>query len=180
MKRLVLVLVVITMATAAIPLTLGVAAEMKHPAADAGPSAFERLKALEGEWVGKAGPPGGQTMDAVVTYHVTAGGSAVMETLFPGTAHEMVTMYTLDRGTVVLTHYCAMHNQPRMRARKGGPPDELRFDFAGGANINPAKDEFMHDAKFAFVDPDHIRGEWTSWSGGRPGDKVVFEMERKR
>ena len=178
MKRLVLVLATMTMV--ALPLTLTMAAGMKHESADATSPVFDRLKQLDGEWVGKAGPPEGEKMDATVTYHVTAGGSAVMETLFPGADHEMVTMYTMDRGTVVLTHYCMMHNQPHMKARAGGPSNELTFDFAGGANINPAKDKFMHDARFVFVDQDHIRGEWTSWSGGKPGDKVVFEMERKK
>ena len=170
-----LVLVVIVMAMAAFPLTPAVAAGMKHASVETGPSLLDRLKNLEGEWVGKAGAPDGEKMDAVVTYHVVADGSAVMERLFPGTPHEMVTMYTLDRGTLVLTHYCAAHNQPHMKARKGGPANELTFDFAGGANINTAKDTFMHDAKFVFVDQDHIRGEWTSWSGGRPGGKTVFD-----
>jgi hypothetical protein len=178
MQRLVLMLIMMT-ATAS-PLTPAVAAGMKHESPQTDFSALDRLKGLEGEWVGKAGPPGGEKMDAVVAYHVIADGSAVMETLFPGTPHEMVTMYTLDRGALVLTHYCALHNQPRMKARKGGPPNELTFDFAGGANINPAKDEFMHDAQLVFVDQDHIRGEWTSWRGGRPGEKTVFEMQRKK
>jgi hypothetical protein len=172
MKRLAAILVILA---AGLPIASATAAGMEHGAA-----AFERLKALEGEWSGTAGEPGGETMDATVTYHVTADGSAVMETLLPGTPHEMVTMYTLDRGAVVLTHYCAMHNQPHMRARKGGDPDELVFDFAGGANIDPKRDTFMHDAKLVFVDPDHIRGEWTGWSGGKPKGTTVFEMGRKR
>ena len=119
-------------------------------------------------------------MDATVTYRVTAAGSAVVETLFPGTPHEMVTMYTLDRGTLVLTHYCAMRNQPHMRARPGAAPNEVVFDFAGGANIDPKQDTFMHDARFVFVDADHVRGEWTGWSAGKPTGKTVFDMERKR
>jgi hypothetical protein len=178
MKRRVLLLATMTMV--ALALTPAVAAESKHASADAGRSALDRLKDLEGEWVGKAGSPDGEKMDATVTYHVTAGGSAVMETLFPGTAHEMVTMYTMDRGTLVLTHYCTQHNQPHMKARKGGPSNELTFDFAGGANINPAKDDFMHDAKVVFVDRHRICGEWTSWSGGKPAGKVLFDMERKQ
>lgn len=177
MKRLAAILVILA---AGLPLASATAAGMEHGAAAVGPAAFERLKALEGEWSGKAGELGGETMDATVTYHVTADGSAVMETLFPGTPHEMVTMYTLDRGAVVLTHYCAMHNQPHMRAHKGGDPDELVFDFAGGANIDPKRDTFMHDAKLVFLDPDHIRGEWTGWSGGKPKGTTVFEMGRKR
>ena len=172
-------LTLMTLLLAGLPLASAAAVETET-APPAYPAAFERLKSLEGTWTGKAGEPDGEKMDATVTYRVTAGGSAVVETLFPGTAHEMVTMYTVERGTVVLTHYCAMRNQPRMRARKGGPPDELVFDFAGGANIDPKRDTFMHDLRLVFVDGDHIRGAWRSWSGGKPDGTAAFDMERRK
>ncbi len=80
--------------------------------------AFAMLKGLAGEWQGKAmdkekGP------EVSVTYRVTANGSVVLETLFPGSAHEMLTLYHLDNGKLVLTHYCAMGNQPRMELDPG-------------------------------------------------------------
>ncbi|HVP40296.1 MAG TPA: hypothetical protein VMS93_14050 [Candidatus Saccharimonadales bacterium] len=178
MKRVSFVLAVL--ALAALPLALASAAEMKHQHAAAGPSALDPIKKLAGEWVGKAGPAGGKEMDAAVTYHVTASGSAVMETLFPGTDHEMVTMYTLDKGNVVLTHYCDSGNQPRMKARKGTPANELVFDFAGGANLDPGKDRFMHNAKMVLVDDRHLRSEWTSWQGGKEQGTVVLKLERKK
>ena len=176
MRRWTMILAVLAMA--AIP---PAAAAQARPAKDAhGAAAFERLKALEGTWAGKAGEPDGDKIDATVTYRVTSGGKAVMETLFPGTPHEMVTMYTLDRGTLVLTHYCTMGNQPHMRARRGGSPDELVFDFAGGANIDPRRDDHMHDLRLVFVDADHIRGAWRSWSRGKPSGTAAFDMERRR
>lgn len=147
-------------------------------AATAGtPSPLDRLKALEGTWTGTAGHGDGNNA-TTVTYHVTAGGSAVVETLFPGTPHEMVTVYTVDAGTVVLTHYCAAGNQPHMRARKGANDKELVFEFAGGAGIHPAKDTHMHSARMVFVDADHLRNEWTSWEGGKPTEPGVFELTR--
>ncbi len=36
--------------------------------------------------------------------------------MYPGMEHEMTNMYTLDGNTLVMTHYCAGGNQPRMRA----------------------------------------------------------------
>ena len=63
----------------------------------------------------------GQPTDQVVsTYRVTAAGSAVMEVLFPGTDHEMVTVYHQDGDDLILTHYCAAGNQPRMKCRRVG------------------------------------------------------------
>ena len=156
------------------------AGDMHHVGAGGAfaPPALEPMKKLEGTWTGTAGT-GDQTMDATVTYKVTANGSGVMETLFPGTSHEMVTMYTVDRGALVLTHYCAAGNQPRMRARAGGAR-ELVFDFAGGAGIDPHRDQFMHDARIVFVDDDHLRTEWTDWNGGRPGPTRVFTLARRK
>ncbi len=148
-------------------------------AAPAQTAAFERLKSLEGEWTGEASH--GETKAPVtVRYHVTAAGSAVVETQFAGTPHEMVTVYTLEGGRVVLTHYCALGNQPRMRARDGSDAARITFDFAGGAGIDPTQDSHMHDATLTFEDGDHLHAEWTSWDGGEPTGKAVFELTRKK
>lgn len=152
---------------------------MQHMQGSTQPTALDRMKQLEGEWTGE-GTHGTEKMPVTVTYHVTAAGSAVMETLFPGTPHEMVTMYTLDGGKLVLTHYCAMGNQPRMKLRAGGSPDELVFEFAGGPGIDPGKDAHMHDALLRFTDAGHLHAEWTSWMKGKPGEKATFDLTRKQ
>ena len=50
-----------------------------------------------------------------------------------------------------MTHYCALGNQPRMKADPTAPANQLRFKFAGGCNIDPAKDKLLNVA--AFTDP---------------------------
>src|SRR5438105_3520584 len=95
---------------------LGVGAEDKaaKPAEKAakpadGSAAFEKLKKLAGTWV--AADKDGKPTDQVVSViKVTAGGSTVHETLFPGQPHEMVSVYHLDKGELVMTHYCALGN----------------------------------------------------------------------
>lgn len=67
-----------------------------------------------------------------------------------------------------------------MRARKGSAANELDFEFTGGPNINPRKDNFMHDARLVFVDDDHLHSEWTDWSGGKAGPKRVFDLTRQK
>ena len=119
-------------------------------------------------------------MPVKVGYRVTAAGTTVVETLFEGTPHEMVTMYTVDGGRVALTHYCAAGNQPRMRARAGGGPGRLVFEFAGGTGFDPRRDAHMHDATLTFVDADHLHAEWTSWERGRPAGVAVFELTRAK
>ena len=73
--------------------------EAKSPAATA-QAGLERLKKLAGEWVA-ADDQGQPTTKVVSIFKITAGGSAVQETLFPGSDHEMITMYTTTGGRSV-------------------------------------------------------------------------------
>jgi hypothetical protein len=140
---------------------------------------FERLKGLAGTWksVARAGE---ETMEGTFTYRVTAAGSAVMETLFVDTPHEMVTIYTLDGDDLVLTHYCAAGNQPRMKAEKGGDANSIKFAFDRLGGGDPAKDMHMHEGTITFVDETHVRAEYQGWQDGKPdaGHKAVIVLEK--
>jgi hypothetical protein len=72
--------------------------------------AFERLKSLVGTWetVEK-----GSKRPGVATYTLTGGGKVLLEVMGGG----MATAYHLDKGTLVLTHFCGAGNQPRMRVK---------------------------------------------------------------
>jgi hypothetical protein len=76
-------------------------------------AAFEKLKGLAGEWRGAEGEKD-KRYPATVTYRTTSGGSAVVETIFPGSDQEMVTLYHLEGDKPVLTHYCMLANPPKM------------------------------------------------------------------
>src|SRR5262249_46663801 len=56
---------------------------------------LEKMKTLVGTWV-VADKDGKPTDDVVSVIKLTAGGSAVHETLFPGQPHEMISVYTAD------------------------------------------------------------------------------------
>ena len=142
-------------------------------------TAFERLKSLAGEWVDLDGALGKQGQVAV-TYRVTGAGSAVVETLFAGTPHEMVTVYHKDGSDLVLTHYCAAGNQPRMRAR-AADGNRIVFQFDGGSNLDPAKDGHMHDGWIEFVNEHEVRAQWNGWANGKPSaHSPRFHLSRKR
>ena len=150
----------------------------QSPAGGEGTQALEKLKALEGEWIDVEGVFG--TKGAVaVTYRVTSGGNAVVETFPVNTPYEMVTVYHLDGDNLVLTHFCSSANQPRMRS-KGLQGNTLSFDFDGGANIDPATTSHMHSAKIEFVSNDEIRGTWQNWTNGRPDHNATFRVVRRR
>jgi hypothetical protein len=143
------------------------AAAAAAPAATVSPAdGFERFKALPGEWVAAEDGPMSKKGDVVARYALTAAGTALVETVFPGSEHEMVTVYHADGPDVVLTHFCMEGNQPRMRARAARGP---RYDFAydGGTNIDRKRDRHMHSAWLEFVGADEIRSEWTEHADGK-------------
>jgi hypothetical protein len=141
---------------------------------------FEQFKKLAGEWVGKEpGKDGKPGMDLHVVYKVTSGGSAVVETISPGTEHEMVTVIHPDGDDILLTHYCMLGNQPQMKASGKGDPNKVEFKFVRATNMKSDKEMHMHDVTFTFVNNDTLRAEWTHFSDGKAGDHAVFEVKRK-
>jgi hypothetical protein len=141
---------------------------------------LERMKKLTGTWV--AADKDGKATDQVVSVvKVIGGGSVVHETLFPGQPHEMVSVYYRDGGDLVMTHYCVLGNQPRMKADPHSPANQLCFKFAGGTNLDPAKDKHMHEGTITFVDEDHIEWSGVAWDGGKPCDVcTTMKLVRKK
>jgi hypothetical protein len=151
-----------------------VSAQGPQPAA----SAFERLKAMEGEWIDVTGAFG-QKGAVVATYKVTGSGNTVIESFPVGTPHEMTTVYHRDGSAVVLTHYCAGGTQPRMRATEISG-NVIEFAFDGGTNIDVAKTSHMHNMRMEFLSKDEIKAEWHNWSNGREDGAHLGAMHLKR
>jgi hypothetical protein len=160
---------------------LGLAlAAPSSPAADALPdakAAFERLKALAGDWEGKV--PGYEGNHSV-QYRVTSAGNTVIESLFAGAPHEMVSVYFLEGADLVMTHYCSGANQPRLRLDRGASSaDELRFAFDGGTNFDPAKDVHVHAGRIRIVDGERLDEEWEFFGNGQRQSSGRFLLRRK-
>jgi hypothetical protein len=164
-------------------LSIGSVIATADPTASAGqpPAAsapLERLKSLAGEWVAAEDGEMFKKGDVVSRYAVTASGSAVVETVFPGSPHEMVTVYTADGRDLILTHYCMEGNQPRMRA-KNPTGSRLEFAFDGGTGINPKKDRHMNSATIEFAGPDELSTVWTEIEAGKPVFVAKSRLVRK-
>lgn len=140
---------------------------------------LDTIKALAGDWVAadRASDP---TAPIQTSLRVTAGGSAVLETLFPGTEHEMLTVYHADGEALVLTHYCVLGNQPHYRARAGEAEHQLVFECQGGCNIRTADDAHMHEGSLTIVDADHIRTRWQMYENGAASHTVEIDLVRVR
>jgi hypothetical protein len=141
-----------------------------------GSKEFERMKELAGVWEGTSNMPK-EGEKVRVEYRLSSGGSSVVETLLPGTAHEMVSVYYDNKGQLTMTHYCALRNQPRMELQNADAQN-LNFMFAGGTNINPKKDAYMHSLMITVVDKNHIIEKWTLFEDGKEKGTSVFELSR--
>jgi hypothetical protein len=151
----------------------------EHPPGEyTGSKEFRRMIQLAGAWEGTADM--GKEGDKVrVEYRVTAGYSAIVETLSPGTPEEMVSVYHDRKGKLAMTHFCMLHNQPRMTLKKADART-LDLVFAKDNDINPAKEAHMHALSITFEDNDHIVQKWTYFEKGKAKEVVTFKLTRVR
>ena len=128
------------------------------------PQDFGTLASLVGEWQGK--DPEGKPM--TVSYQWTGGGTSLVETMTKTEKPMMMTMYHADKGGLMLTHYCKLGNQPRMRAdRPGGNAKTLTFNFIDITNLAQPTDAHMHKVSFTFQDQDNFTQEWMLSKDGK-------------
>ena len=153
------------------------AGEAEHQAPSAS-AQLEQLKKLAGRWEGTAQGGSNLAEPAVSEYKVTSGGSAVIETIFAGTPHEMVSVYHDGRnGKPSLTHYCMIGNQPEMELTSG---DDKEFDFnLAPSSPIPASEMHMHRVALTWNGPDEITQVWSSFKDGQPtGDSMTLRLKR--
>jgi len=137
-----------------------------------GQRAFNQLKSMAGTWEGKTSD--GQTV--TMTYSLISGGTTVMSEASP---HEsMVTMYTLDGNRLLMTHYCAAGNQPRMTAAISPDGKTLEFTFLDATNLASPQAGHMNHAVFTFADANHYGESWT-WTQGGQSKTEHFDLQRK-
>lgn len=138
--------------------------------------AFEKMKTLVGKWEGTMGE-GAESMSASVEFKLTGGGSALVETLGPGSPFEMVSVYHMDNDSMVMTHYCGAGNQPFMKFKPGKDANVLSFEFVRGSNMK-AGDMHMHSVKYTIDGADHVIAEWQTYMDGKPGQAAKFDFRR--
>jgi hypothetical protein len=142
-------------------------------------SAFEFLKTLTGDWerLGEEHDHGGKSH--ATTFRQTAAGSSVMETIFPGEAMEMISIYHMDGDDLLLTHYCALQNAPILKFEKSDKPGEIKFAFHGGTNFDPKVDAHVHEGVMQIKDANTIETSFVGYSGGKPDQKPHGILKRK-
>lgn len=157
---------------------LSVATAEAQGAPEPGSQALERMKKLVGTWEGTSSMAK-EGEKVTVQYALTSADSAVVETMFPGTPHEMVSVYYDAGGKLSMTHYCALKNQPRLRV-SNADSNSIRFAFIGGTNLNAESDPHIHGLDLSFVNKNQIVQEWIVYEGGRKKDVNTLKLSRIR
>lgn len=133
------------------------------------------VRGLEGRW--EVETPGGEKL--VHVFSVGASGTAVREIMFPGSPQEMTNMYTLAGNQLALTHYCAMGNQPTMRA-DGLRGNRIEFHSTGVSDLASPDEVYMAEMTLVLVDHDHIEQHWRAFKGKKLDHETVFKLARAR
>lgn len=141
---------------------------------------LEKMKSLAGRWEGTTTRAVDGTNSVVVTYSITGAGSAVVETLFPGTSYEMTTVYHDDsQGRLQADHYCTAANQPRLRliASKEG---RLDFELSPESDIQAAVEGHAHQLTLLFGEDGSLQHEWLNHYLGNPGLERGISLKKAR
>lgn len=126
---------------------------------------LEIMKSLEGRWEGSTTPG---DPEAVVTSMVTSRGTTVVETLFPGTRREMMTVYHDDEnGDLVMTHYCNAGNQPFLSLVESSD-DRLQFELSpNDRTIDVEKEWHAHGLTLTISEDGTLAHDWRYWNDGQ-------------
>ena len=142
------------------------------------PMPFELVKTLVGTWHGNKQVLDGQET-ITVDYALTAKGTAVVERIFPDTPKEMVSIYTQDGHEMVMTHYCALGNQPRMKTSSPVSGNSITMSYIDGTGMRSVQDTHMHELTLTFIDDRHINHEWTVFEHGQKQVTHTFAFARR-
>lgn len=140
-------------------------------------AAFERIKALAGDWAGRmedplSGPP------ATARFELASGGQAVIERQNTGQSFESVVTYFLADGKLRATLYSGAGNQPGYRLGKDSTAELLLFELDGGTGFDGSRDGHVHRGEIRLVAPDRIEERWFHYVGPKEQGVTHWFLDR--
>ena len=138
---------------------------------------FERMKELVGVWEGKMDM--GKGMEPFkITYELTSAGNAIVERFAAGQPHEMVTVYHDYKGSLTMTHYCSLGNQPHMELRNPGDSNMMFILSEKNPGLASLDETHMHALFIAVDGKNSITHTWTLYQKGVKKSDVVVKLAR--
>lgn len=142
-------------------------------------ASFDQVAGLAGDW--RLTDDNGVIIEganaATSRFEVTSGGKVVREIMFVGNAHEMTNLYHLDGEELVVTHYCAVGNQPRMRAASV-TPGRIAFKLDSITNFTSKDQICMGSLVLEMPNADTVRQVWISTQNGKTLEPTVITLRR--
>ena len=140
---------------------------------------LEQVAALAGTWTGTAKHADGKEEPTTVTYRVTSGGSAVEETLSPGTPREMVSMYHDQGGKLAMTHYCMLGNQPTMELTSAAS-GRVNLEASAHTRSTLAGQMYMNSLVIAQSAAGRLVETWTAVDAtGQPTGSTILTLNKR-
>lgn len=147
----------------------------QKPATAASNPAFEQLQTLAGTWEGKRSAD----LTTTLTYEIVSNGSVIMERLKPAKEPEMITMYSVNAGRLVVTHYCSAGNQPTLEtAPLTAATGKYDFHFVRVMGMKTPNEGHMVDLVLTLTDKDHLTQAWSFIDHGKVSTET-FSFSRK-
>lgn len=142
-----------------------------------GVGALDRIRALEGEWVGETWWSNDPDRRDPVTlaYRSTGHGSAVIEDFRMQGRSVMTTVYHVDGDDLRATHFCT-RNQPRLKATRFAA-DVIGFDFVDITNLASPDAGHVSGLELRTATPDRLEIRFTYT---RAGVDVYEHIELRR
>ena len=140
---------------------------MPHEAHANAASAFEVFKRLQGTWSITSHE---KPIATKMTYDVGSRGSIVTEQF-----GKELSVFAVDGGRLIMTHYCNAGNQPRLQLKPGTPPgifDFVMFDITG---LDTPNARHVQEVVYRMNGPDSMKLSliWTGEGTGTPEDYVL-------
>lgn len=154
--------------------------EMQIPP-DNSSAELQRIKSLAGRWTTTTSMFGKPNERVYTEFEVTAGGSAVLERIFPGTPQEMISVYYDDeKGKLAMTHYCIMRNRPTLKLA-GSDADTITMDVAKVSGLKSKDDPSMGAIALQFNDKNHFTSTCRGrGKGSEKQEPMTMEYTRVR
>lgn len=136
--------------------------------------AFEKIKALAGEW---DAPYDGKIMKD--TFRVVSSGSAVLHTeSWDGNTQGAVSLIYPNGNELWFDHYCDLENQPRFAARPQPNSNVIVFELRDITNLRSPDAEYFHRGTFHFIDRDHHIQDWQWFKDGKQKEMLRLDFRR--
>lgn len=134
--------------------------------------AFNAIKNMPGAWEGQTSE--GDLIQ--VSFKTVSRGSAIVSEILG--KEDMISVFNLDGSRLLMTHYCAMGNQPRMQASLSPDSKTITFTYVDATNLATPDAGHMQRMVLTVLDENHHIEEWIFVDHGKE-HKAVFDLHRK-